>query len=108
MARPVPWNESFDSAFLGTVTETDVLASVVLVVLSVLATSANTKWLPKKCIGMTMMKSCLRRSICGLVGASIALQGLCRDRGGCPEVDLRENVRNFWPGPAGNLRRACS
>ena len=27
MARPVPWNESFDSAFLGTVTETDVLAS---------------------------------------------------------------------------------
>lgn len=26
MARPVPWNESFDNAFLGTVTETDVLA----------------------------------------------------------------------------------
>ena len=27
MARPVPWNESFDRAFLGTVTETEVLAS---------------------------------------------------------------------------------
>ena len=27
MARPVPWNESFDNAFLGTVVETDVLAS---------------------------------------------------------------------------------
>lgn len=27
MARRVPWNESFDSAFLGTVAETDVLAS---------------------------------------------------------------------------------
>ena len=110
MARPVPWNESFDSAFLGTVTETDVLASGFGGVVRAGYVSEH-QVASKEMHRDDDDEELFKEVYVGLLVPASPCMGFAVTEGGAPRLSphgFPRTWRNFWPGPAGNLRRACS
>ena len=96
--------------FLGTVTETEVLASDFGGVVRAGYVSEH-QVASKEMHRDDDDEELFKEVYVGLLVPASPCMGFAVTEGGAPRLisaRLPENVRNFWPGPAGNLRRACS